>query len=584
MWAPDAAGSVENALNCVTRFVRQEPLGIETGDGFVLARWGLGLSGGLDSSRRVAFVGTTRESPPCVELKNACRLGGDYALIGVQAEGLVVARGHHAGRCLYYARLPGRIVAACSRLEPLVSCMGGSVTPNVQTLAALMLARPSTDRAATVFNEIRRVEASQALLLTCSGVRDRIEADIEVTVRKGSPDELAEEMRSVIDKAIQRAIDPMRRVGVLVSGGLDSSAVLARAVALSRGANRAEVEAITWSFAGPGDDRPYLKELCEDLRIVPVCIESTDVSPHVGKALVADSAPTQWATSAAIFLAQDIARQRGAEALLTGMGGDHIFNGDARVFAQEARFGHFWKAVGRSSRFSGDSYLKSAVRTARLLASPLAARCPARLRLMRRHFAARRWPWAGPRVRDAVMELVVGSPEDRVWEETTNQLRFQRLIKREFLHAAETRGQTEVATGLMRIDPLLDDEVVSTVAGFPQRALLFGNRYRGLFRHAMCERLPERLRLRPGKGRFEPAIAEVVCRSNLAELRSLATMQMSAQLGLVDPRRYYRQFDETLTKADGRALGALWPALTVEAFVRSQWGNDAKERTWSITA
>jgi len=166
------------------------------------------------------------------------------------------------------------------------------------------------------------------------------------------------------------------------------------------------------------------------------------------------------------------------------------------------------------------------------------------------------------------------------------------MVSSDFLHIAETRGQIEAATGLMRIDPLLDDDLVSTIAGFPQLALLFDSRNRGLFRHAMRERLPERLRLRPDKASFRRAVAEMIQGSDLNTLRSIASMHMCSQLGLVDSPTFAEHF-ETALAAGGETTqwAALWPALTVEAFIRSRWGEglstwdgDLRRKRWPDVA
>jgi hypothetical protein len=190
--------------------------------------------------------------------------------------------------------------------------------------------------------------------------------------------------------------------------------------------------------------------------------------------------------------------------------------------------------------------------------------------------AARRWSWAGPKLRKVILDSYVREPVSREWTSVTSELKLNRLVRKDFLHIAEARGQMEAATGITRVDPLMDDELVTLVASFPQEMLLFGNRRRGLFRHAMRGMLPEALRLRPDKARFEPALAEMVQGSDLAALRELASMRMLGELGLVDPVRYRRHFEMLLS--DGVASSdwlAVWPALAVEAFVRAQW--DARE-------
>jgi hypothetical protein len=159
---------------------------------------------------------------------------------------------------------------------------------------------------------------------------------------------------------------------------------------------------------------------------------------------------------------------------------------------------------------------------------------------------------------------------DLEWAAPTTQTRFRRLLRSDLLTLAEARGQMEAASGLAQIDPLTDDEVVATVASVPQEALLHDEWPRGLLRHATRQILPESLRLRPDKARFEPAIVDMLEGDGMAGLRELASMRLSAELGLVEPPIYRRHFEAVVAAgAESPDWLAIWPALAVEAFLRS---------------
>jgi hypothetical protein len=146
------------------------------------------------------------------------------------------------------------------------------------------------------------------------------------------------------------------------------------------------------------------------------------------------------------------------------------------------------------------------------------------------------------------------------------------MVTSDFVFFATNRTQMEAADGLMQVDPLLDDEIVSLVASFPQHLLLFGDQQRGLFRHATRHLLPDRLRLRRDKARFESAITEMVRGADLPVLRDLANVRMSADLGLVEPLGYRAAFETALSAPGDTAdwIG-VWPVLAVEAYLRAQW-------------
>jgi asparagine synthase (glutamine-hydrolysing) len=551
----------------------------------VLAGWALAPPGTVDPARNVAWVGSLRRVPESVGLCNADDLAGTYALIAAKPKGLLVARGRHAGRCLYIARLSNGCVAACSRFAPLVGCLT-SITPDVRTLASLLLTEPPADLSATVIKEVRRVESSQVIVLDGEKVENSVRSALDLTPRQGTPDELAEEVRTLLERAVRRSMEGARRVAIAVSGGLDSSGVLAHAVAVARGASQPEVDAVTWSFAGPGDDRPYLRDLCDALGIIPLRISSTEASKNVVPSMIADEMPFIWPSTAGIFTAHVRARDRGADVVLTGQGGDQVFNGDTRVFAKHAVGGDWYGAISRITRFPGYSGSGSFLRIAkRVLGPPVVSAFPYIRRVKRRRIASRRWPWAGPKLREVLRDTYVSEAPDREWMSFTSELKFRRLIFRDFLHIAETRGQMEAASGLTQIDPLLDDELVSLVASVPQQLLLFGDRSRGLYRHSLREMVPESVRLRRGKALFECAIAAMVGGTDLRLLRDLASMRMLGQLGLVDPQGYRPHFEAVLA-AGGATFDwmAVWPALAVEAFVRRQWGRLREEVSWPTSA
>jgi len=290
-----------------------------------------------------------------------------------------------------------------------------------------------------------------------------------------------------------------------------------------------------------------------------------------------DAAPMIWPTIGWNLTLLERARDRGARCLLTGLGGDQIFNGDPRTFAAFARSDGWHKAFASARRLQGHSGRLSLYRSARLLvAPPVVSALPVVRRMRTQRIALRRWPWAGARLRDFILERSA-APPDREWASYTSELRLERLVRRDFMRHAELRGQLESLTGMVRTNPLMDDELLTTVASFPQHTLFFGDRQRGLFRYAMRQILPDSLRLRPDKARMEPGIAEMVGQSDLNALRSLAQMKRLADLGLVEPKAYRRHFETVLFDGGGHPDWlVIWPALAVEAFLRSSWPDHGK--------
>jgi hypothetical protein len=254
------------------------------------------------------------------------------------------------------------------------------------------------------------------------------------------------------------------------------------------------------------------------------------------------------------------------------MGGDQIFNGDARVFAQRFRLGHSLETISLAADVFKRAPGSSLGVLARLLVVPhVVSAMPALKRLKRGREATQRWPWAGPRLREVIADLHVNEPPDDEWKSVDGAIKLTRLESRDLVLFGTNRRQKEALTGLRQVDPLIDDEVVNLVASFPQHELLFGNRMRGLFRHAVRGMVPEGLRLRRDKAQFEPAIREMLLHSEKDVLRDLSNVRMLHDLGLVEAPTYRRHFKTVLdSRAQSPDWMAIWPALTVEAFLQRQ--------------
>jgi asparagine synthase (glutamine-hydrolysing) len=394
----------------------------------------------------------------------------------------------------------------------------------------------------------------------------------------GTPDELAEELRAALSRVIRRGIEGLNRVAVQVSGGLDSSTVLAHALLTARTTGRPTIDAITLSFAGQGDDRSFATELCDELGIHAVRVVPSDGSKHVLRALTADAAPLIWPTAAWEFSFRDRMKELGSDVVLTGQGGDDVFSGDPRVFARPLLTGQWWKAIAGTARFHRRSRM-SLLQTARLLLGlPVYSVTPRILKMKRYRAACRKWTWAGPRLREIMREVLATRPPNADWKSAGRAPTFERLINTNFMRIVETRGQLEAATGVKRVDPLMDDEIVSLVARMPQEVLLLGDRQRGLLRHTLSQMVPERVRNRSTKGHFETAIFEMVRASDLRQLRSLSGVQMLADLGLVEPAPYRRHFEAVLSAGETCVDWlTFWPALGVEGFTRLLWGRPIDE-------
>ncbi|MBV9945308.1 MAG: hypothetical protein JOZ69_00485, partial [Myxococcales bacterium] len=254
---------------------------------------------------------------------------------------------------LYYVLgADGSSVVACSRLEPLATLFPRAPV-NARRLVSLIGYGHDTDTAATPFAGIQRLRSCESVSVEHETARlARDFPRIAGVYRRGKVEDLAAELRGRLESAVARGIEGAARAAVFVSGGLDSSGVLALAAARARQEWHGKLDAIAVQYAGPGDDRPHLADLTRALSIDPVRLRPEDAAPWFERSLCMDAQPGNIASTCLLLMTGVVARERGADVVLTGLSGDTV-SGGALPFArlgQLARRGRVLTAAYRALR------------------------------------------------------------------------------------------------------------------------------------------------------------------------------------------------------------------------------------------
>lgn len=387
-------------------------------------------------------------------------------------------------------------------------------------------------------------------------------------------------LREALRLAVARAMEGARRVAIMAGGGVDSSLLLALALEVAKARGDVEVFAVALDFASPGDDRPHLAALASHLGLAPervVRVAPSAAAPFVNAAcFVADAAPCTWPSAPLERALAEAAKARGADRVLSGAGGDDLFDGDPTELASLLPR-HPLAALARVRSMSVPWKASTLARARDFLVRPaLSPLVPHAWRLARRRRTyADLFPWAGAVLRRAI-EMSIADSSARPRAHGSPHDRYEQLARSPQLHEVATmRVQFEAASALRRVDPFLDPEVLAFVARLPPLTLLHGNQLRGLFRECARDLVPDSVRLRTDKAAFEPAQTEMVrAAGGFETLRSLASVTRAADLGLVEPAVFQPAFDALARDPEGGLapgdwLG-VWPILAVEAFLRSR--------------
>ena len=253
-------------------------------------------------------------------------LAGEYVIAVREGRETIVARDRYGSRPLYVASLPGGGVAFATSMGPLVAA---GVSPEadrdgvVQSLILGYVPAPQT-----ALLHVRQLGPGEAWTLA---PRRRKEAWYVAREKIDPRRTLAAAARALdraVTRAVTRALPPSGRVGAFLSGGLDSSLVLARAHEAG-----CDVDAYTLHF---GDDLPselpYARAVADHLGVRHHVLEldARRFCDALEPSLVhLEDLLSEPIAVPNFLLAREASRS--CDLLLTGEGGDPSFGGPKNI-------------------------------------------------------------------------------------------------------------------------------------------------------------------------------------------------------------------------------------------------------------
>jgi len=212
---------------------------------------------------------------PCVE-----HLRGDFsfAIWDARNKQLFCARDHFGIKPFYYVQRENLFLFSntlnCVRMHPEVS---GEL--NDAAIGDFLLFGLNCDNATTSFSDIQRLPPAHSLSISTEGLKIRRywTPPTDGRIRYSKPEEYVENFQTLLQAAVA---DRLRteRVGILMSGGLDSSSVAALAKEVSaKGAQVTDIRCYTHVFESliPDREGEYAREVGEFLRL-PVKFITSD--------------------------------------------------------------------------------------------------------------------------------------------------------------------------------------------------------------------------------------------------------------------------------------------------------------------
>jgi hypothetical protein len=502
-------------------------------------------------------------------------LRGDFATIARRAGGLRLGRGRFGGRPLYWMRR-GATVVASSRMLPLALAARGELRINLDYLCALFEPVLQVVHGPFPFEGGQVVRANTLVDIDRAGARTiegpvRFEPELRLSTR-----ELAREVRDQFRAAVARQSAGARCIGVMTGGGIDSSNLLAAAVANHRERGGPRVVPLAFDYGGEGDDRPHLRALCQRLGVEPIRVGAADGAAFGMRDRVVDGRVQQLLPAASMSALMARAKAAGVDRIFDGVDSEAVFDCDSGVFA-DLLFHEPLAALGIVLRYRTiTENLPQSWR--RMVVGPLARRVLPRFVVDRRarHMRARlarartaRFPWAGPRLAAFLANPELGPGPRPV---VSQRGRVAHLASAPYLmDNRESASRWEIVGGVPIARPYLDDEFLRFMARVPSRAIFAGARERGLLRESMTGCVPESLRNRMDKARPRELLADALGHvRDTPALRDLLSMRELEAVGIIDPPAFRAAFEAFTADPlrDDTAWAAMGAALSGEAYLR----------------
>ncbi|MGH7268482.1 MAG: asparagine synthase (glutamine-hydrolyzing) [Candidatus Rokuibacteriota bacterium] len=585
VWAEGATG-LGHRLRATTPEAAAEPMPLVRGP-YVLS-----LHGRLDNRAELTtLLGVSPETGDGELLVKAyarwgadCvgRLAGDFAFVlwdGAEQR-LFCARDPMGVKPLHYCQVNGTVLVASEIRQ--VFCYPGAPCRLNETRAAMVLTAHEGHAGATFYEDVYRLPGGHSLTVSNGQVEVRRYWDLDPAQRLTLMGDSAyiDRFRALFEDAVRCRLRSSAPVGVMLSGGLDSSSIACTALTLARRGEVSPVRLFTARF----NDLPRMDESAyvEDI----VALYGTSVQFVEGNSRwTLQRPPGQSARSDEPWLASyeavlravfEAARAAGVKVLLTGQGGDEVLMATLWYLLdliRERRLGQLWYELSHLSRANRRYFFAQVARRMTPdfvydLVQPFRKRSNV-VPWLRRSWT-RRVDLPGKLEASALERRYRSHYQQLQWGLArtlgdTNWLLWSERVAQEY--------------GIELRHPFLDTRLVDFLCRIPPEQKYHAGTRKLLLRRAMHGILPESIRQRRDKANFHALFDLGMGQQEAPRLERLIETLLLADLGYVDRDRL-REAYHRYQQGDRLWRRQLFLTFVLEQWLRESFESRAGESVW----
>jgi asparagine synthase (glutamine-hydrolysing) len=480
------------------------------------------------------------------------RLEGMWAMaiLDVAASRMIVSRDRFGIKPLFYAFDGARLLFA-SEVKQLLAA-GISRSGNGPAVRRFIHGARPAEAEQSFFSAIRAVPpASYADVdLACGGPL-KFESYWQLHAAKlDRPDfeQASRELERVLAESVADHLVSVVPMGVLVSGGLDSSLVSALSTKpfRDRGERGAGFSMVLDRGHGHLDESAQIRRLVEafDLRGFSAELTPEWLKQHLPAVTHAQEEPVAGIAVAGQFLAYQLAASTGTRVVLDGQGADELFGGYPRHQVSYLR-----DCLGRRA------FLRALAES-----TAIAARNPGFFRDMWKHsrFGPRRDSHLFP-----VAERSSTSPDLASLDATLRRDVLQGNLRA----VLGLTDRNAMAHSVEARVPYVDRRVVELAFSLPDHFKVGGGERKRILRRVGARRLPPGIVKRTARIGFGAPARHWLMRHFATELRALADETSFRESTLVD-RGVLRSFIDAFLSGRNADAGTAWRLLAIDQWVR----------------
>lgn len=249
-----------------------------------------------------------------------------FCLYDIKNKRLFVARDRVGEKFLYYSQLKTGFVFS-TELKTILKYYIDCPQINGHALAEAIRFNYPIEPQQTFIEQIKRVRAGEYLVIDEHGLqRHTYWTHKHTPIFEGSAEEAKSEVLRLLRESVTNCLQSDVPVAVLLSGGVDSSAIAAMAKE-----SREEIHVISAGYEGrpAQDEREIAKQFAKENKLVfhEIELSETDFSSFFEEYIQFIDEPISDVSAMSQFALYKKAKELGFTVLLSGIGGDELFYG-----------------------------------------------------------------------------------------------------------------------------------------------------------------------------------------------------------------------------------------------------------------